>query len=98
MLQAHEAGAAELALSSREGDGVMQHVIDRTFIADGARWIIDYKTTSLAARNEAAYQAKAEAYRPQLERFAGLFTADPRPIRCAVYFVAHDCLVELAEG
>ena len=59
------------------------------------RWIVDYKTSRPASDSAADLRAKAEAYRLQLERYAGLFATEGLPIKLAVYFVGNDCLVEL---
>ena len=67
-------------------------MIDRVFIADGARWIVDYKTVR-APQEE--LPARAEGFRPQLERYARLFAGDPLPLRLAVWFVLQGRLVEL---
>lgn len=76
------------------------HVIDRTFIADGARWIIDYKTLRLRQNEhvEATLKAKAESYRPQLERYAALYAheaATGLAIRTVIFFPAHGKLIEV---
>ena len=47
LLAAHPEAAAEQAWSSRDGNATVNHVIDRIFVADGCRWIIDYKTVRL---------------------------------------------------
>jgi ATP-dependent helicase/nuclease subunit A len=47
LLADHPQAGAEQAWSSRDGDAVANHVIDRIFVADGCRWIIDYKTVRL---------------------------------------------------
>lgn len=63
---------------------------DRTFVdADGARWIVDYKTGSHAGGSlDEFLDRERERYRPQLERYARALRAlDPRrPIRCGLYF------------
>ncbi len=92
LLAAHPEAAAEQAWTSRDGDSLAQHVIDRVFIADGARWIVDYKTVR-APQEE--LPARAEGFRPQLERYARLFAGDPLPLRLAVWFVLQGRLVEL---
>lgn len=92
LLAAHPEAAAEQAWTSRDGDSLAQHVIDRVFIADGARWIVDYKTVR-APQEE--LPARAEGFRPQLERYARLFASDPLPLRLAVWFVLQGRLVEL---
>ena len=92
LLAAHPEAAAEQAWTSRDGDSLAQHVIDRVFIADGARWIVDYKTVHAPLEE---LPARAEGFRPQLERYARLFADDPLPLRLAVWFVLQGRLVEL---
>lgn len=95
VLSGHEAGAAEEAWSSLHDNGVANHVIDRIFMADGCRWIVDYKTVQAAPSGSVALHALAEKYRPQLERYAGLFAAETLPTRMAVFFPVQGELVEL---
>lgn len=92
LLLDHPGGAAEQAWSSRDGKVAVNHVIDRIFIADGVRWIIDYKTVRAAPE---ALAARAEAFRPQLERYAALFVGDPLPLKLAVWFPLQGKLVVL---
>lgn len=117
ILGAHEAAGCEVPLSNlaasmrndepdqalAEADEIHRHVIDRTFIEDGIRWIIDYKTirhdaaltgTALIAHLE----AKAATYRPQLERYAALYAHEAEQgiaIRTAIFFPAHGKLITL---
>ena len=93
LLSPHEAADAEQAWTSREGDLAVNHVIDRIFIADGVRWIVDYKT--VRARDD-ELPARAEGFRPQLERYARLFAGDAMPVRMAVWFGLQGRLVVLA--
>jgi ATP-dependent helicase/nuclease subunit A len=92
LLAAHPEAAAEQAWSSRDGNATVNHVIDRIFVAEGARWIIDYKTVRLP---DSELAARAETYRPQLERYACLFSGDPWPLRMAIFFPLQGILVEL---
>jgi ATP-dependent exoDNAse (exonuclease V) beta subunit len=92
LLADHPQGGAEQAWSSRDGEAVAHHVIDRTFVADGCRWIIDYKTVRLP---DSELPKRAESYRPQLERYAALFAGDPLPLRLAIYFPLQGKLLEL---
>jgi ATP-dependent exoDNAse (exonuclease V) beta subunit len=92
LLATHPEAAAEQPWSSRDGNAAVNHVIDRIFVADGARWIIDYKTVRLPDDELAA---RAETYRPQLERYAGLFAGDPLPLRLAIFFPLQGILIEL---
>lgn len=95
VLGGHAEGAAEQAWSSHDGERAINHVIDRTFVADGCRWIVDYKTARLP---EPELAQRAASYRPQLERYAQLFRDDPLPVRMAIYFPLQGRLIELAPG
>jgi ATP-dependent exoDNAse (exonuclease V) beta subunit len=88
-----EAGAEEAWSSRGDDDGVANHIIDRCFVADGCRWIIDYKTVHLP---ETELAARAAVHRPQLERYAGLFVGTVPPVRMAIYFPLQDRLIELS--
>ena len=89
--------AAELALSSSNADGsIATHVVDRTFIENGERWIIDYKLVRHEGGGlEAFLQQRAEEYRPQLERYAALFADEELPLCKGIYFIAQGQLVSL---
>ena len=90
--------AAELALAGVGAGGtVATRVVDRSFVEDGVRWIIDYKTADLGASADAArLAAHAVRFRPQLEAYAELFAGDGLPQRLAVFYVAHGILATLA--
>ncbi len=92
LLADHAQAAAEEAWTSRAGDAAVNHVIDRIFVADGYRWIVDYKTVRAAADE---LPARAAGFRSQLERYAGLFAGDPLPLRKAIFFTRQGVLVEL---
>ena len=93
VLQDHDQAASELSLMQVGDSGPKNHVIDRTFIAQGTRWIIDYK---LGLGDEAENSAAAaEAHRPQLTRYASLFADAGLPIKTAVLFLSTGRLVEL---
>jgi len=93
VLTDHPGAGAEQAWSSLGDAGAVNHVIDRVFVADGCRWIVDYKTVHLP---ETELAPRAESYRPQLARYAALFRDDPLPIRLAIYFPVQGCLLELS--
>ncbi len=95
VLAAHAEGAAEQAWSSLEDRQASHHVIDRCFVDEGCRWIIDYKTARLP---ESELRQRAESHRPQLERYAALFAGDPLPIRAAIFFPMQGVLLELPLG
>ncbi len=91
--------------SPEDGDtpAIRRHVIDRTFIENNIRWIIDYKTLRTEPHvSEAALEAqlteKAESYRPQLERYATLYAHEAAQgicIRMAIFFPAHGKLIPI---
>ena len=91
----HPGAAAEQAWSSTDGGGPVNHVIDRVFVADSERWIVDYKTVRLPDEQLAA---RAATFRPQLERYARLFADDPLPVRIAIFFPLQGVLTELLPG
>lgn len=96
VLQVRDSAASELAVAIAENDSIATHVIDRTFIENGERWIIDYKSAQLdESLADAALSQQAENYRSQLERYAAVFMEEGLPIRKAVFFLALGKLVEL---
>ena len=75
-------------MTIRAGD-VLEHVrLDRTFVAEGQRWIVDFKTSRHEGGDlEAFIASEIERYGPQLERYArALAKIDSRPLRLALYF------------
>lgn len=96
ILRPRPQSAAELALTSVDNEAMVDQVVDRTFIEDGVRWVIDYKTAAVdAGMAPAALAQFAERYRAQLERYARLFKDEGLPIKKAVFLLAIGKLVEL---
>ncbi|MEH6466762.1 MAG: 3'-5' exonuclease, partial [Porticoccus sp.] len=64
-------------------------VLDRTFVADGVRWIIDYKMAE-PAKDESQKEFlshQTQQYKAQLEHYAAICCqVDNRPIKTALYF------------
>jgi len=88
VLGAREDACSEITLTLRSGD-VLEHIrLDRTFVADGERWIVDFKTSRHEGGDRAAFlDSEVERYRPQLDRYAAALAAiDTRPVRVALYF------------
>ncbi|MCF8192698.1 MAG: exodeoxyribonuclease V, partial [Candidatus Methylopumilus sp.] len=93
VLQDQDQAASGLNLMQGSEYGIKNHVIGRTFIEQGTRWLIDYK---LGLGHEAGSSAGgAEAHRPQLARYASLFDYAGLPIKTAVLFLSTGRLVEL---
>jgi ATP-dependent exoDNAse (exonuclease V) beta subunit len=88
--------ATELMLTSRF-DRIENHVVDRTFIDQGTRWIIDYKTSAKPNGDVDAFvQQQIELYQPQLERYGKLFNElENLPQRKVLYFTELDLWVEV---
>jgi ATP-dependent exoDNAse (exonuclease V) beta subunit len=97
LLRERPGAVAELALTKVGAGGTAQtRVMDRSFIEEGQRWIVDYKTADLGdAPDDGTLQAHAERYRAQLSGYAELFRDDGLPIRCAVFYVAYGKRVTL---
>ena len=84
---AHGDARSEWALAG-ESDGRIVHVVvDRSFVADGRRYIVDFKTGAHLGGDPAAFLAREfERYEPQLMRYARIVRGiDPRPLRIALY-------------
>ncbi|MCC7325426.1 MAG: UvrD-helicase domain-containing protein [Burkholderiales bacterium] len=85
---AHQQACSEWALAAVE-DGVVGHVVvDRSFVADGVRWIVDFKTGQHEGGDVDVFLAdEIERYRPQLSRYGRIVRElDTRPIRLALYY------------
>ncbi|TNE80651.1 MAG: DNA helicase UvrD, partial [Gammaproteobacteria bacterium] len=88
--RSHSQSACEYALAYSDLSGESRTaIVDRTFVCDGTRWIIDYKTSSPASGESVeqflAHQRKQ--YREQLDHYARLFEKlEDRPVKCALYF------------
>jgi ATP-dependent exoDNAse (exonuclease V) beta subunit len=91
ILQSHPQAQCEQALGydQPEQNRAGTSVIDRTFVDQGERWIIDYKFSKPAAdESEAQFVAKqSRAYKGQLRHYANLYKGlEDNPVRCALYF------------
>jgi ATP-dependent exoDNAse (exonuclease V) beta subunit len=88
VLAAHPEARSELRLTLRIEDRLEHVRLDRTFVADGTRWIIDFKTSRHEGGDREAFLAsEVERYRPQLDRYAAaLATIDSRPVQVGLYF------------
>ena len=82
-------GDAELPVSGLVDGRVESIIIDRIRIdAEGIHWIVDYKTSTHEGGNLAGFlQQEADRYRPQLEKYVGLYSnLTDAPVRAALYF------------
>ncbi|MDT8423884.1 MAG: UvrD-helicase domain-containing protein [Desulfuromonadales bacterium] len=98
ILADHPSARCEWALSGIIAGELVHAVIDRSFVADGVRWIIDYKVTALQNSSRDAFlAAELVKYRDQLSRYAELMRSfcPDLPVRTALYFPLCDGWIEL---
>ena len=88
ILSGHEEDQREYALSTVVERKVRRFVLDRTFVDDGVRWIIDYKTSTHEGSGRDAFLDNEQMrYREQMEGYARVMRSlDSRPIRLGLYF------------
>ena len=89
ILSNHEENHAEYSLTLFLENRFIRNVIDRTFIENKTRWIIDYKTGRHEGKGlESFLKRETERYEPQLRRYEALLKeyGETRPIRKALYF------------
>jgi ATP-dependent exoDNAse (exonuclease V) beta subunit len=88
LLGPREEARSELRLTVRVGT-VLEHIrLDRTFVAEGQRWIIDFKTSQHQGGDTGAFlDSEVARYEAQLARYARAIAAlDSRPVRLGLYF------------
>lgn len=93
-LDTHAEARSEWALSVPRLDagrviGVERVIIDRTFVDEGTRWIVDYKTGAHAGGGlDVFLDREIDRYRDQLETYARLMQQiDPaHPVRVGLWF------------
>ncbi len=94
ILAAHPEEKCELPLTGMIKGKLIHAVIDRTFIAEGYRWVIDYKTSipKKSETNEDFFNREARHYQAQLNTYKQLLAmeSDHLPIRAALYFPVID--------
>ena len=101
LLDNHERHASEMPLTGVVDGRVIHAIIDRTFIADGVRWIVDYKSSSPGKKESRAsfLEREVERYQSQMQVYIDLFKAldEGVEIRAALYFPMIDSWCELPE-
>ncbi len=97
ILAAHAEARCEHRIAGAVDGEIVRGTVDRTFIdADGARWIIDYKSSMHAGGSlDFFLDEEVRRYRPQLERYARLLAHEGRPIRMGLYFPLLDAWREI---
>ena len=100
ILSAHKDSQCEQALSyfDNVSQSIKTSFIDRTFIDNDERWIIDYKYTAPieSESNQSFAQRQIEAYRPQLNHYSQLYQKlGAKSVRCALYFPLTAVFIEV---
>jgi hypothetical protein len=85
--RAHADAHSEWALAGEDDGRIVHVVLDRSFVADTARYIVDFKTGAHLGGDRGSFlRREFERYRPQLARYARIVRAfDSRPVRIALY-------------
>ena len=90
VLAAHEDAVCEASYSHVDANGTVRHsIVDRSFIENNVRWIVDYKTGGHEGGDIDVFLAQEKArYEKQLERYGAVYQQlEPeRPIKLALYF------------
>ncbi len=88
ILGPHAEAECEYPVTGLIDGGGFDAVIDRTFLEDGVRWIVDYKTSlHSGGKLEKFYDEQVDRYREQLERYARLLRQrEDRPVKLGLYF------------
>ena len=100
VLSSHPQAYSEKSISYSKPDGSFgTSVIDRTFVTDGIRWVIDYKL-SKPGQDESFEEFKerqVSRYTNQLTHYAYLCSQmGPEPVKCALYFPKLGSLVRVS--
>ena len=70
-------------------DGRIERIrLDRTFVEDGTRWVVDYKITGREGGDvESFLMQQEEKYLPDMQRYRSVLRLwDELPVRCALFF------------
>ena len=96
-LEPHEDASSELSLSRYAEGRTRSLILDRTFVHNGERWIVDYKTSRHEGADlEGFLDEQARRYAPQLEHYRlAMQQRESRPVRTALYFPWHRAFREV---
>jgi len=87
ILEPHDDSHSAYAVTGVVGGEVVRGLVDRTFIDDGVRWIIDFKTSEhQGGKLEEFLDEQQRRYRDQMERYASILSLLGKPVRLGLYF------------
>ena len=92
----HQDSATEVSQAINFGANHRTFIVDRTFISDGVRWIVDYKTSRFPDDRDLPITEKALEHQLQLIRYAYIYERlGSEPVKAAIYFTDVPELVEV---
>jgi ATP-dependent exoDNAse (exonuclease V) beta subunit len=99
LLSDHPEAACEFAVETISSGSLRRMRIDRTFVLDGVRWIVDYKTGSHSGGGlDLFLDNEVLRYRDQMLAYASWFAAaERRPVRAGLYFPLLGAWREIAQ-
>ncbi len=87
ILGSHEDARSEYAITGFIDGEIVRGQVDRTFVENGVRWIIDFKTSTHEGGNLSLFLDEQERrYRDQMERYARILAPLGYPVRVGLYF------------
>jgi len=89
ILSDHDHAETEYPLTFLSENHFTRNIIDRTFVEDGIRWVIDYKTSRHDGDSLKTFlDSEVNRYKPQLDRYESLLKdfGEFREIKKALYF------------
>lgn len=94
----HAESSCELPIASVEANEFSTIIIDRTFVSDNKRWIVDYKTGSLLKEeNQEQYiERMKNEHSDQLLKYSNIMQSfGPEKVSCGLYLAAIQKFIEI---
>ncbi|MFQ5483596.1 MAG: PD-(D/E)XK nuclease family protein [Nitrospinaceae bacterium] len=98
VLSRHQEAMSEYSLTYQENGKIVTRIIDRTFVDEGVRWIIDYKTSEHGGGDlDQFFENEKKRYQGQLDNYAKVLQlmGENRPFRKALYNPLYRKFLEL---
>lgn len=95
----HEQSSCELSVSTSDQGSIETITLDRTFVNEGTRWVIDYKTAepNKGEPTEAFQERMMQEHSAQVDKYAKIVQhLGHEPVRKAIYLTAIQSFVEYA--
>jgi len=101
ILNNHEQARSELSLHNKISDSIyIQRIVDRTFVVDHTRWIIDYKSSepTESESKEEFIKKELNNYREQIDDYVEIFKKmENRNVIAGLYFPLIQSFVKVFE-